>query len=87
MNGRKGEVVLHVCMVPAAKATCDVDDMSGVHISHNLIIDCVVAEERLHTVIGEAKMGGRYNQREMRGVENVVSCSCDRKSWNGDFLG
>jgi len=41
-------------------AACDVDAHSGVHVSHTLTVEVVVAEELLHGSIGPAKMGGQY---------------------------
>jgi arrestin-related trafficking adapter 1 len=41
----KIECVIHVGTSPRARAACHVDAMSGVHVSHKLVIECVVAEE------------------------------------------
>lgn len=56
----KVEAVLQVGSVPQAMASCHVDAMSGVHVSHSLVIECVVAEEMHHAAIGPAKKGGQY---------------------------
>ena len=56
----KVEVVLEVGSVLQAMPACHVDATSGVHVSHNLVIECVVAEEMHHAAIGPAKRGGQY---------------------------
>ena len=56
----KIEIVLHVGTAPRAMAACKVDALSGVHVSHTLVIEYVVVEEMLHTAIGPAKKGGQY---------------------------
>jgi hypothetical protein len=56
----KIEAVLEVGSVPQAMAACHVDAMSGVHVSHNLVIECIVAEEMHHAALGPAKKGGQY---------------------------
>lgn len=56
----KSEMVLEIGTLPRAMAACHVDAMSGVHVSHTLVIEAVVAEEMLHTAIGPAKKGGQY---------------------------
>jgi hypothetical protein len=56
----KIECVLYVGSAIQAMTACDVDAMSGVHVSHNLVIECVVAEEMLHAAIGPARKGGQY---------------------------
>jgi arrestin-related trafficking adapter 1 len=59
-SGGKIECVLHIGSAVQARAACDVSAMSGVHVSHTLVIECVVAEELLHAAIGPAKKGGQY---------------------------
>ena len=56
----KVEYVLQIGSPPKAMAACDVDAHSGVHVSHTLTVEVVVAEELLHGSIGPAKMGGQY---------------------------
>ena len=56
----KIEVVLPIGTAPAAMAACQVDTVSGVHVSHTLVIECVVVEEMHHSAIGPAKKGGQY---------------------------
>ena len=56
----KIDVVLCVGTAPSAMAACNVDAMSGVHVSHTLVIECVVAEEMHHAAIGPARKGGQY---------------------------
>ena len=72
----KLECVLHIGSPPNAKAACDVDGMSGVHVSHALIIEAVVAEELLHASIGPVKKGGQYqptgNARVLRMTFRMV---------------
>lgn len=56
----KIDIVLYIGAAPYAKAACHVDAASGVHVSHNLTIECVVTEQMLHTAIGNPKRGGQY---------------------------
>jgi arrestin-related trafficking adapter 1 len=56
----KVECILQIGSPPKAMAACDVDAHSGVHVSHTLTIEVVVAEELLHGSIGPAKLGGQY---------------------------
>ena len=52
----KAEVVLLVGTTLKAMAACHVDAMSGVHVSHNLRIECVVVEERYHPSNGAVRL-------------------------------
>jgi arrestin-related trafficking adapter 1 len=52
--------VMDIGTLPRAMAACHVDAMSGVHVSHTLIIEAVVAEEILHVAMGPAKKGGQW---------------------------
>jgi arrestin-related trafficking adapter 1 len=56
----KIECVMYIGSAVQARAACDVSAMSGVHVSHTLVIECVVAEEMLHAAIGPPKKGGQY---------------------------
>jgi len=56
----KIEAVMYVGSVPAVMAACDVQALSGVHVSHNLVVECIVSEELLHLSMGPAKKGGIY---------------------------
>jgi hypothetical protein len=56
----KVECVLQIGSPLNAMAACDVDAMSGVHVSHALTFEVVVAEELLHGAIGPVKKGGQY---------------------------
>jgi hypothetical protein len=56
----KIECVMQVGSAVQAMAACDVDAISGVHVSHNFVVECVVAEEMLHAAMGPAKKGGQY---------------------------
>ena len=56
----KTEMVVQVGTSPRAMAACHVDAMSGVHVSHTFIIECIVSEQMLHTAVGPAKKGGQY---------------------------
>jgi arrestin-related trafficking adapter 1 len=61
----KVEMAIQVGTLPGAMAACHVDAMSGVHVSHALVVECVVAEE-----MPLATHGGRYqptgNDRVLR---------------------
>jgi arrestin-related trafficking adapter 1 len=35
--------------------------MSGVHVSHNLILECVIAEESNHVTLGAPRQGGLWS--------------------------
>ena len=57
----KIEVVLNIGTAPRAMAACHVDAMSGgVHVSHNLVLECVVSEEMHHAALGHARHGAQY---------------------------
>jgi arrestin-related trafficking adapter 1 len=56
----KIECVIQIGSAVQAMAACDVDAISGVHVSHNFVVECVVAEEILLTTMGPAKKGGQY---------------------------
>lgn len=56
----KIECVMQIGSPVQAMGACDVDAMSGVHVSHSLVIECVVAEEMFHGTIGPPKRGGQY---------------------------
>lgn len=56
----KIEAVIHVGSAPAAVAACDVSATSGVHVSHNLVVECIVSEELLHVALGPARKGGQW---------------------------
>jgi hypothetical protein len=53
----KVEVELQIGTSPRAMAACQVEAMSGVHVSHNFVVECVVAEEVNHGAVGSAKKG------------------------------
>ena len=53
----KIECVMQIGSPVQTMAACDVDAMSGVHVSHSLVIECVVAEEMFHGQIGPPKRG------------------------------
>lgn len=56
----KLEALLQVGTAPGAMAACNVEATSGVFVAHNLVIECVVIEEMLHTAIGPKKAGGQW---------------------------
>jgi hypothetical protein len=59
----KIDVVLHVGTAQRAMAACHVEALSGVHVSHNLVVECIVLEEMYHPAVGSAKKGGGQYQR------------------------
>jgi len=56
----KAEMVIQVGTLPRAMAACHVDAMSGVHVSHTLVMECVVSQEMLRASVEPAKYGGQY---------------------------
>jgi arrestin-related trafficking adapter 1 len=58
----KVDCVVYVGSSPLAAAACDVDaiNTTELHVSHQLVIECVVAEEVLHTMLNSARGGGVF---------------------------
>ena len=56
----KAECLLRLAIAPESMAACDVDSVSGVLVSHDLVIECIVAEEMLHTSTGHARRSAQY---------------------------
>lgn len=53
--------LLHIGTNLQAMAACNVvEDTYGIRVSHALVIECIVAEEMLHTAIGPARKGGQH---------------------------
>jgi arrestin-related trafficking adapter 1 len=62
MDYLSGKVVcvLHVGTAPNAMTACDVVAPSGIHVSHQIVIECIISQEILNVHVGPAKKGVQY---------------------------
>ena len=84
----KIEAVLEVGSAPQAMAACHVDAMSGVHVSHNLVIECVVVGRNAPCSTRTCEKGRTISTHgKCTSTTDDLPDNHDRTGRNGDLMG